>query len=310
MRPFLSLSFPVYRLANIGQVLKTGLTPSASGSAYLELESPRTTADSFLSRPSSLKITCTVHGPRPLPRSVPFSPHLLLSANVKFAPFASRQRRGYIRDASERDLAIHVETALRGLLISERWPKSGVDVVLTVLEGEDDGQLVAMGNELHSEAGGLSGWEMMSVLSGCITAASAAITDAGIDCVDLVSGGVAAILRPPKHPGTSRHAEGSGESHVVQDPCPSEHQDLAAVCVVGYLRSRDEVTEIWTRGDVGSISLGQLSVELERMVHQAVEAAISSRLVLEEALRESAEFKLQEKALAEARVVAQGKEPA
>ncbi|KAL9023787.1 MAG: hypothetical protein Q9180_008107 [Flavoplaca navasiana] len=122
--------------------LQTGLTPSASGSAYLELEAPSTPnpPTNFTHKHSTLKLTCTVHGPRPLPRSVPFSPHLLLTANVKFAPFASKHRRGYVRDTSERDLSMHVETALRGCLISERWPKSGVDVVITVLEGEDDGK--------------------------------------------------------------------------------------------------------------------------------------------------------------------------
>ncbi|KAL8925770.1 MAG: hypothetical protein Q9208_003267 [Pyrenodesmia sp. 3 TL-2023] len=301
----------LHGLANISQVLKTGLTPSASGSAYFELESPSATANSFLNRPSSLKITCTVHGPRPLPRSVPFSPHLLLSANVKFALFASRHRRGYIRDASERDLAIHVETALRGLLISERWPKSGVDVILTVLEGEEDGPLGVTGNEVRGDGERLSGWGMMSVLSGCITAASAAITDAGIDCVDLVSGGVAALVRPPKYPGKSRHKEnGGGELRIVQDPCPSDHQDLAAVCVVGYLRSRDEVTEIWTRDNIAGISPQHDALVLERLVDKAVEAAMSSRLVLEEALRENAVVKLHRKTLAEAPVGAKATESA
>ncbi|KAL8988462.1 MAG: hypothetical protein Q9177_002468 [Variospora cf. flavescens] len=268
--------------------LKTGLTPSASGSAYFELESPQATPHSFLDRPSSLKIACTAHGPRPLPRSVPFSPHLLLSANVKLAPFASRQRRGYIREASERDLAVHIETALRGVLISERWPKSGVDVIITVLEGEDDGPLGALGQK---EEGGLSGWESMSVLSGCITVASAAIADAGIDCVDLVSGGVAAIVRQPK-PGMG---DGGGEPYIVLDPCPSEHSNFIAVCVVGYSQKRDEITEIWTRGDLGAASLGESPEQfiLGSLLDRAMEAAGSSRLVLEEALKESVEFKIQ-----------------
>lgn len=220
---------------------------------------------------------------------------------MKFAPFASRHRRGYIRDASERDLAVHVETALRGLLISARWPKSGVDVVITVLEGEEDEPLAAGDSGEPREEGGLSGWGMMSVLSGCITVASAAIADAGIDCVDLVSGGVAAIVRPLQAPGRRRHVEdGEGEARIVLDPSPSEHQSLAAVCVVGYLQSRDEVTEIWLRGDVGGIPSVQDSPILERVVDQAVEAAMSSRLVLEEALKESVKFKLQKKSSAEA----------
>ncbi|RQM08775.1 hypothetical protein DH86_00002491, partial [Scytalidium sp. 3C] len=120
----------------------TGVTPSASGSAYLELEASHSSNQSLPSIPSlatsGLKLTCTVHGPRPLPKSAPFSPHIVLSTHVKFAPFATRKRRGYIRDSSERDLGVHLETALRGVIIGDRWPKSGVEVIITILEGEED----------------------------------------------------------------------------------------------------------------------------------------------------------------------------
>ncbi|KAL8965447.1 MAG: hypothetical protein Q9183_003849 [Haloplaca sp. 2 TL-2023] len=270
---------------------QTGLTPSASGSAYFELEpsSDLKPPNDFTRLSSSLKLTCTVHGPRPLPRSVPFSPYLLLSANVKFAPFASRHRRGYVRDVSERDLAVHVETALRGLLISERWPKSGVDVIITVLEGEDD-EPQAVGHDIQKEEGVSSGWGMMSVLSGCITVASAAIADAGIDCVDLASGGVAAIVRQPTPPGP----KANNAPYIVLDPCPAEHVEILAVCVVGYLRSRDEITELWTRGDVGSLpTSGEAS--FEDLVDRAVEAAVSSRLVLAAALEAATKYKLEAK---------------
>ncbi|KAL9603646.1 MAG: hypothetical protein Q9179_002133 [Wetmoreana sp. 5 TL-2023] len=274
--------------------LKTGLTPSASGSAYFELEpsAPPAPAGHFPSVCSSLKLTCTVHGPRPLPRSIPFSPHLLLSANVKFAPFASRQRRGYIRDVTERDLAVHVETALRGLLISERWPKSGVDVIITVLEGEEDGP-PGLGNDSQQEDEGLAGWGMMSVLSGCITVTSAAIADAGIDCVDLVSGGIAGIVRQPQPPGAIGSSDGP-PAHIVLDPCPSEHAEILAICMVGYIRSRDEVTELWTRGNIGGTSVGgdRGLLTVEAVVDRAIDAASLSRLVLEAALKEATEFKL------------------
>ncbi|KAL8875547.1 MAG: hypothetical protein Q9198_006110, partial [Flavoplaca austrocitrina] len=250
---------------------------------------------------STLKLTCTVHGPRPLPRSVPFSPHLLLTANVKFAPFASKHRRGYVRDTSERDLSMHVETALRGCFISERWPKSGVDVVITVLEGEDDGSAFTMKEEgAEDMAAGLSGWGMMSVLSGCMTVASAAIADAGIDCCDLVSGGVAAIVRQPNSPLPQTDDAEVSEKEIVLDPCPSEHTDILAVCVVGFLRSRDEITEIWSRGDMGGLSGEEESGKsgFEVLLERAVDAAVSSRLVLDAALREATEYKLQRMALA------------
>ncbi|GAB7343285.1 hypothetical protein MBLNU457_1340t1 [Dothideomycetes sp. NU457] len=246
--------------------LQTGLVPSASGSAYLELQ-PTTPADShssLLPPSSTLKLTCTVHGPRPLPRSSPFSSTLVLNTHVKFAPFASRSRRGYVRDAAERDLGAHLETALRGVVIGERWPKSGCEVLITVLEGEDDGWFGE-----GKDSG--EGWGMMNVLAGCITAASAAIADAGIDCVDLIAGGVAALPQ--------------GEQEPVLDPCFSEHEALRAACVVGYLQSRDEITELWMRGDAGKSP--------ESLIDKAVEAAMLTRTVLAEAVKEAADAKYQ-----------------
>ncbi|KAF2816229.1 uncharacterized protein BDZ99DRAFT_131633 [Mytilinidion resinicola] len=264
--------------------LKTGLVPLASGSAYLELSPPSAPPTKTLT-PSrtSLKLTCAVHGPKPLPRSAPFSPHLILSTTVKFAPFATRARRGYIRDSTERDLGVHLETALRGVVIGERWPKSGVEVIVTVIEGEEDGW---WGDGLvggSSGAGG-GGWGLMSVLAGTITVASAAIADAGIDCVDLVSGGVAAVVRDVDAKGKGKTEEGlqEGES-LVLDPCPAEHKDMVAACVVGYLAGRDEITEIWMKGETG----GAADVLLDKAVH----AAVASVTVVKEAVKESIEQK-------------------
>lgn len=257
-------------------VLRTGLTPSASGSGYLEHEpSTSTQTRSLATSVPSLKLSCAVHGPRPLPRSAPFSSQLLLSTRVKFAPFASRSRRGYIPDASERDLAAHLETALQGVLIGERWPKSGVDIIITVLEGEED--------SLRNENGRTSGWGMMSILSGCITVASAALVDAGIDCVDLVTGGVSAIVRQP-----------SGSTQLILDPCPSDHEEIVAACVIGYLQSRDEVTEMWTKGNITRASSGKdtEAMGFESLVDQAVRAAVAARRVLVEASKEATEAKI------------------
>ena len=283
-------------------VLKTGLTPSASGSAYLELEpSPAVFeggAKLLTNTSSGVKISCTVHGPRPLPRSAPFSPHLLLSTHIKFAPFAARQRRGYIRDASEKDLSVHLESALRGVVIGERWPKSGLEIIITVLEGEEDCPWDGT-KEGTSRTGG---WGMMSVLSGCITVASAAIADTGIDCVGLVTGGMAAIVSQPsskafgspqkrltREPGPTIH------SKIIIDPCPSEHEEIGAACVVAYLQSRDEITELWAKGDAMNSVVNQKPEQtgLDVLMDQAVEAAIAERLVLIEAIIESTELKLQ-----------------
>ncbi|KAI9724145.1 MAG: hypothetical protein M1812_000864 [Candelaria pacifica] len=288
--------------------LKTGLTPSASGSAYLEHDPSSTDNNSLIAPSSALKLTCTVHGPRPLPRSAPFTPHILLSTHVKFAPFAARQRRGYIRDASERDLAVHLETALRGVIIGDRWPKSGVEVVITVLEGEEDRWWGEETGGNTTGLGGVGGWGMMTVLAGCITVASAAIADAGIDCVDLVSGGVAAIINSSENTGEIRkrlapdHAKMQlAKPAVVLDPCPSEHERIIAACVVAHLPFRDEITELWFKGDLSSSSTiidgtnpPTAGTTMDHLIDQAVEAASGARTVLEQAVKEASEFKLKQ----------------
>ncbi|KAF2719029.1 hypothetical protein K431DRAFT_229424 [Polychaeton citri CBS 116435] len=258
--------------------LRTGVVPSASGSAYYEVppESDHTSDGLLIPSSSSLKITCTVHGPRPLPRNAQFSPNLLLTTNVKFAPFATRQRRGYVRDASERDLGVHLETALRGVVIADRWPKSACDVVITILEGEEDCFWGSAPQGSDASKGKAGGWGMMGVLAGCITVASAAIVDAGIDCVDLISGGVAAKT-------TSLGAATDGGALILLDPAPAEH-DISAACVVGYLPSRDELTEIWMKGGVGGHS--------EALIDGAVRSATLASTVLAEAVKEAAQSRL------------------
>lgn len=274
--------------------LRTGVTPSASGSAYLELEAQPypNTATSFLAAQSTsaLKLSCTVHGPRPLPRSAPFTPHIILTTHVKYAPFASRQRRGYLRDHSERDLAVHLEAALRGVIIGDRWPKSGVDVIITVLEGEED-------QWSGYERGPASGkdWGMMNVLSGCITVAAAAIADAGIDCVDTVSGGVAALVRDSGSQNQATAELNPNALSLVLDPVPLEHHEILAACVVGYLPSRDEITDLWVKGEIDArgCNASDEKPAYEDLTDFAVQAARGSHHVLSRALKEAAQQKLQ-----------------
>ncbi|KAF3767491.1 hypothetical protein M406DRAFT_251969 [Cryphonectria parasitica EP155] len=239
--------------------LKTGVTPSASGSAYLEIQT------SAKPGASGLKLSCTVHGPRALPRSTPFSPHIILTTHVKYAPFATKQRRGYIRDSTERDLSIHLETALRGAIIADRWPKSGVDIIVSVIEGDQDRSL-SRGE--YDEA-----WDTMNVLAGCITVASAALVDAGIDCVDTVAGGVAALVST---------AHDGSQPELVVDPLASQHDKILAACCVAYLPVREEITNLWFKGDLPATN-PRLYTE---MVEKGVLASQSANRVLAESLKE------------------------
>ncbi|KAK4462784.1 exosome complex component MTR3 [Cladorrhinum samala] len=240
--------------------LKTGVTPSASGSAYLEYES------SAKSGVSGLKLSCTVHGPRSLPRSSPFSPHIVLSTHVKYAPFATKQRRSYLRDPSERDLGTHLETALRGAIIADRWPKSGVDIIISVIEGDQD--------RASSNIQGDETWDMMNVLSGCITVASAALADAGIDCVDTVAGGVAALVQNAGEDSTPT---------IVVDPIPSEHEKILGACCIAYLPTRDEVTNLWFKGDLSASAMDLYT----KLVENGILASTSANRVLVASLNET-----------------------
>jgi exosome complex component MTR3 len=262
--------------------IKTGLTPPASGSAYLELESPHKPTNPLFATPT-LKLACTVHGPRPLPRSAAYSPHIALTCHVKYTPFASRQRRGYLRDPGERDIAAQLETALRGVIIGERYPKTGVDVVVTVLEGEEDGW--AWGTNDESNVG--RGWGALSVLAGCISVASAALVDAGIDVLGVVVGGVAAIVSADGALPKSSDPEGPLKSGgiLVLDPNPVEHENLIAACAVGYIASRDEMPLLWLKGAVSR-------EDAERLIDSAVKAAQATRHVVEDVLREATKSKL------------------
>lgn len=272
------------------------MTPSASGSAYLELSS------GAVAGTSGLKLSCTVHGPRALPRSMPFSPHLILSTHVKYAPFATKERHGYQRDTSERDLAVHLETSLRGAILGERWPKSGVDVVVSVIEADQD--RLAAEQDPDEEL-----WGMMNVLSGCITVASAALADAGIDCVDTVAGGVAALVEE-EDGGEEEDAEATGRGGsssssnirnlpgrtppgrtppgrtLVADPVPAEHGRIRAACCVAYLPNRDEVTNLWLKGDMPPSADGALQLQ---MIDKALHAARQADQVIVAALQETAE---------------------
>ncbi|KAJ5587083.1 uncharacterized protein N7459_002848 [Penicillium hispanicum] len=262
--------------------LKTGLIPSASGSSYLEFEpsaslaAARSNPKSLIPPSSALKLACTVHGPKPLPRSAAFSPNLVLTTHVKYAPFAARKRKGHVRDTSERDLGVHLETALRGAIIAERWPKSGLDITITILEAEDD-RWWGDAPDSHDAS-----WGMMNVLAGCITAASAAIADAHIDCLDLVAGGVAALVSDDSN-------EFSADSKLMLDTDPTEHRSIMSACVVAYMPARDEITEVWLKGDSSRASLaeGDERTGHEALLDGAVDAARGAHTVLAEAVRES-----------------------
>ena len=173
---------------------------------------------------------------------------------------------------------------------------------ITVLDCE--GEAGAATGVSNYQAGGKSGGGgsgggvevgLLGVLAGAITCASAAIADAGIECLDLVSGGVAALVRKrglniDVKGSEMRNVTSMEELIVVQDPSPEEHApgDIVAACAVGYMAAREELTELWMRGSV------ELSIDdedhdqddLDRVIEGAIMAATETRRVLNEAVAE------------------------
>ena len=187
---------------------------------------------------------------------------------MKFSPFASRSRRGYIRDTSERELGVHLETALKGVIIADRWPKSTIDISVTILEGEEDQW---WGDAMNTEFT-LEGCGLINILSACITVTSAALADAGIDCLDLITGGSASI---------------SERGEMWLDVSPSDHANLASTCTLAYMSSRDEITEIWLKGDVSPDP--NMPSNIDNLIEGAVMAARAAYSILQGAVKESAE---------------------
>ncbi|PFH54941.1 hypothetical protein XA68_11539 [Ophiocordyceps unilateralis] len=126
------------------------------------------------------------------------------------------RRRSYVHSAnvSEKDLSAQLEIALRGAMITERWPKSGVMVVVTVIESD----------QLPDH----------DILSGCVTVAAAALADAGIDCIDIASGGAGPLILEIS---TSLKVE----STIVCQP-------RREACYVATLPCRDEIMALWSKG--------------------------------------------------------------
>jgi len=130
----------------------------------------------------------------------------------------------------------------------------------------------------------------MNVLAGCITAASAAIADARIDCLDLVVGGVAALVREEASQKTEGHAV-NGKPILVLDPDPSEHRSIVSTCVIAYMPGRDEITELWLKGDALEVALSEDDKRSghEALIDGAVDTARRLHNVLTAAVVESGE---------------------
>ncbi|KAK7091090.1 exosome complex component MTR3-like [Littorina saxatilis] len=201
--------------------LKAGLISQAKGSAFAELD--------------KTKVVCAVYGPHEVARREDFSMQGQISCEVKFAPFSCRVRRQHVQDGREKDLSTQLLEALEPAVRLDSFPKSQVDVFVTVLE--NDG----------------------SALSAAITCASLALADAGIEMYDLVVACTARIH------GTS----------ILVDPSFSEEnlktvsgEKPGGQVTLGFMPSLRQVSALCYHGDTDLDVLSQATQRCQDTCHK------------------------------------------
>eukprot|EP00058_Branchiostoma_floridae_P002486 XP_002587974.1 hypothetical protein BRAFLDRAFT_124886 [Branchiostoma floridae] len=205
---------PGRRTAGPRTDLHAGVVSQATGSAYIEM--------------GQTKVIAAVYGPREIARREEFTMKGRLCCELKFATFACRRRRQHIQDNQEKDGALIVLQALEPAVCLDRFPKSQVDVYITVLQ--DDG----------------------SALAAAITCAAAGLADAGVMMYDIVAGcsvrqcGERQLLDPSVGEELSQEGE-SAEDHgmVTVGLLPSLNQ-VSALTLDGHLQQQTAVQAVKT----------------------------------------------------------------
>jgi exosome complex component MTR3 len=181
------------------------------------------------------------YGPRQA-KNAAYSEKGKLNVEVKFAPFSCAERRDPLRvgrvslfllvagiitfplkDVEDHSISLLIHQSLLPSLRLELFPKSSIDIFITILEND-----------------GLEG----CVASGCV-AASTALADAGIEMFGLTISCCCAIV---------------GEE-VWLDPTREEVEsnDTKGTVVVGYMPALGSVTNVWQTGKINVDQAMQVS---------------------------------------------------
>lgn len=197
---------------NLGNIfVKTGVVENANGSAYLELD--------------DIKIVAIVHGPRPM-RGL-FTTSAILNVDTKFLPVAlcdiesksalvsSTQLTQYIRAASttqssslQKNVSSYVHTSLLPSILVEKYPKSTIDVSISVLSSSNNTK---------------------TTVAAAVSCAGAALADSGLECTDIVTAGSVLL---------------GDETTVAPSKAPTTEIDG----VVSYMAASKKIVGMWIEG--------------------------------------------------------------
>ncbi|KAI8808475.1 ribosomal protein S5 domain 2-type protein [Cladochytrium replicatum] len=183
-----------------GIYVNTGAVLSANGSALFES--------------GSLKVVCSVYGPRQAPQQSASRDRGTINCWFKFTPFSCRgKRKGYVQDAQEKEFSTILQQSLAPAVRLDLIPKSTIDVFVQVLE--NDGT--------------------MACLSAAVSCASLALADAGIEMIDQVVG----------------HSVGVFGEKLLVDCSTDEELFQTGSVFLAYMPSLNEVTHVVHTGKTG-----------------------------------------------------------
>ncbi|KAG2733569.1 hypothetical protein G9P44_003094 [Scheffersomyces stipitis] len=222
--------------------LKTGIIENANGSSYLEV--------------GNNIIEVSVYGPRPIRGS--FIDRASFSVECKFLPFISQPNEHLYNNTSisassaanttnqtnvnvngrtgltsiEHKISSYIETSLLPSIVLEKYPKSTIDVFVTIISTDS------------SLGGSYSDTKMLSLVNWVLNASSVALVDSGIEVKDVVTSGVAHLQNDV----------------LVLDPTEIQEKDEGSVsCVASFMNLRnDEIVGIWIEGDQTNLENSQV----------------------------------------------------
>lgn len=241
--------------------MKSGLVINASGSAFFES--------------GSIQLQCTVHGPRPIRGS--FIDKASFNVEVKLAPFnvdptnpdvaqvgaAEGGTAGRPNGTSvlETGLASFIQTSLAPAIRLESYPKSAIDVFVTLIN---------------------RGPNAKAVYAAGVNAASVALTNADIAMRDIVTCG--SVVIPAST--TTASEEGPGQVYVDPEFRPSQG-DISVV--VSYMTARnEEIVGMIVDGGVVSEEALRLCLSSTLGVAKSVRALVNRQLITEFRAKEQA----------------------
>ncbi|KAI8842983.1 ribosomal protein S5 domain 2-type protein [Chytridium lagenaria] len=190
---------------------KTGMIRQANGSAYMEA--------------GNLKVVCGVYGPRQQITGKRSSETGVLVCDFRYASFALKKRKGFMRESQEAENAMLMKQALTPAVRLHKYPKSEIDIFTIVLEGDG----------------------MASALCLAISCASLALADAGIEMLDTVAACSAGFFERP--------SKALQDRTLALDCTSNEEEFQIGSLVIAYMPSMREVTHMVHSGEIAISSL-------------------------------------------------------